>query len=242
MKGILKGLALVLILSLSNTNVMAQSFLKKLSKAAESITAATTNTESSKENTAADSIDVKALLNEKIKFSVMKAYDVDSNGDTIKNEDGTMKMRYYIVDGNGNPCSANKAKEIVNSRTKEVTKILANVGKGALTGVGTSLLGGGNKKDALKGAAAGAAAGLALSSDEIKNIKSLNKELKAYKKTIDAYEKTFSEEGELLDASVDLSDIDGIDFESAETLSKNTLDILKTLENEPEVDFESLEI
>lgn len=231
MRTILKSAVLVLALSLCN-GAMAQSFLKKLSKAAEKVssTVAATETTETPENN--DSIDVKALLNEKITFTVKKIYETNAAGDTLRNEDGTAKIRYHIIDSNGNVCSANKAKEIVNARTKEVTKILGNVGKGALTGAATAFLGGGNKKDAMKGAAAGALAGLALSGDEIEQIKNLNKELKEYKKTIEAYEKTFNEEGEMRDASVDLSNVDGIDFENVEAMSKTTEDIMKGLDDE----------
>lgn len=234
MRTILKSVVLVLALSLSN-GAMAQSFLKKLSKAAEQVSSAVAATETAETTEAAennDSIDVKALLNDKINFTVKKIYETNAAGDTLKNEDGTAKIRYHIIDANGNVCSANKAKEIVSARTKEVTKILANVGKGALTGAGAALLGGGNKKDALKGAAAGALTGLVLSGDEIKQIKKLNSELKEYKKTIEAYEKTFNEEGEMKDANADLSDVDGIDFENVEAMSKTTEDIMKGLEDE----------
>lgn len=231
MRTILKSAVLVLALSLCN-GAMAQSFLKKLSKAAEQVSAAVATTETAETAESNDSIDVKALLNEKISFTVKKIYETNAAGDTLKNEDGTAKIRYHIIDSNGNVCSANKAKEIVSARTKEVTKILANVGKGALTGAGSALLGGGNKKDALKGAAAGALTGLVLSGDEIKQVEKLNSELKEYKKTIEAYEKTFNEEGEMKDAGVDLSDVDGIDFENVEAMSKTTEDIMKGLDDE----------
>lgn len=74
--------------------------------------------------------------------------------------------------------------------------------------------------------------GLVLSGDEIKQVKKLNSELKEYKKTIEAYEKTFNEEGEMKDANADLSDVDGIDFENVEAMSKTTEDIMKGLEDE----------
>lgn len=123
MKTILKSVVLVLALSLSN-GAMAQSFLKKLSKAAEQVSSAVAATETTETAENNDSIDVKALLEEKISFTVMKIYETNAAGDTLKNEDGTAKIRYHIIDANGNVCSANKAKEIVSARTKEVTKSL----------------------------------------------------------------------------------------------------------------------
>lgn len=235
MKTITKVIMLLLAFSLSN-GVMAQSFLKKLSKAAEDVANAVTTTETAAnaeaEPASNDSINVKALLAENISFTAMKVYVIDeATGDTVKNDDGTYKIRYSIIDAKGNVCSPEKAKEIVANRTKEVTKILGNVGKGALVGGAAALLSGGNKKDALKGAATGALTGLVLSSEEISKVQQLSKELKAYKKTIDAYEKTFNEEGDMIDASVDLSDVDGIDFTNIGSMAKTSKDIMNDLEN-----------
>lgn len=231
MKIVMRVIALVMLLSLSN-GAIAQGFLKKLSKAADNLTSAL-EVDNSNETVENDSIDVKALLADKISFSVMKVYEMDDvTGDTLRNEDGTAKLRYHIVDSYGNVCSVNKAKEIVSKRTKEVTKILAKVGGTALmTGV-SSALKGSKKKEVIKDTAMGAVVGLAMSEEEINNVKNLNKELSAYKKTIEAYEKTFNEEGEMIDASVDLSDIDGIDFENVEAMSKSTAEIMKGLEDE----------
>ena len=223
MKTFTKAMMLLLTFSLSN-NAMAQSFLKKLSKATQEETDTVTSTESSNKTNSNGSIDVKALLDEKISFTAMKVYVTDeATGDTVKNEDGTYKISYRIIDAKGNVCSPTKAKEIVDNRTKEVTKILKyfvtdhtpalNALKEVYITPFTDLM-------------------LSLSTDEIKEIGKLNKELQAYKKTISAYEKTFNEEGEIIDATVDLSDIDGIDFTNIGSMAKTSQDIMKELENE----------
>ena len=82
-----------------------------------------------------------------------------------------------------------------------------------------------DKKAAIAGAATGAAAGLLASADDIKQIKKLNKSLKAYKKQLEAYQKTFTEEGTPIDASINLADVDGIDFTEAEELTKSAADV-----------------
>jgi len=66
---------------------------------------------------------------------------------------------------------------------------------------------------------------LLASADDIKQIKKLNKSLKAYKKQLEAYQKTFTEEGTPIDASINLADVDGIDFTEAEELTKSAADV-----------------
>ena len=82
-----------------------------------------------------------------------------------------------------------------------------------------------DKKAAIAGAATGAAVGLLASADEMKQIKELNKSLKAYKKQLEVYQKTFTEEGTPIDASINLADVEGIDFTEAEEVTKSTADV-----------------
>jgi uncharacterized protein YcfJ len=91
---------------------------------------------------------------------------------------------------------------------------------GALTGLLVS-----KDKDKGKGAAigavAGAAGGLALSAKDIKQAKAQKKSIKQQKKLLEAYQKTFTAEGTPIDASVDLSNVDGFDFTEGESVSQS---------------------
>lgn len=228
MKHLVKGMILAIALSFGCSNIMAQGFLKKLSKATENIVSELESATGNDEQDS-DSIDVKALINEEISFNVKKVYELTENGDTIKNDDGTAKFSYHIIDNNGKVCSPKYAKEVVNRRLKEVGKVLAKVGGGAVAGAGASLLAGGNKKDALKAGGIGAAAGLIASKDEIKQIRILSKQLKEYNNRIEEYEQTFNEEGQPKDAAADLSA-----YNDCEEISKSSNDIFKELEESNE--------
>ncbi|WP_455667382.1 hypothetical protein [Phocaeicola sp.] len=225
---VFKCIAVAMVLSFCTTGVMAQGFLKKLKKSVENVSSTVglgSKDDTSSENAAADSISAEKLLNDVPAFTVHPVVEISSeNGDTLRNEDGTVKMRYLVIDKDNKACDADVAKRMVNARLKSYGTILAKVGGGAVLGSATALLTG-NKKDALKGAAIGAAAGLALSANNIKKIKELNKTLKEYKKTIEVYQDTFTVEGTPKDANVDLADVNGIDFTEHEVLSKTSAEI-----------------
>ena len=220
---ILKGIVLMTILSFSTEGVMAQGFLKKLKKGVESVTSTNTSEDQSKQPS--DSVDVKDLLANPPAYSIKKVVLTDENGEKIINEDGTIKYHYLVIDDNtGKVCTAEHSKKIVNAKLKAYGTILAKVGSSAAIGALGGLMQK-DKKAAIAGAATGAAAGLLASADDIKQIKKLNKSLKAYKKQLEAYQKTFTEEGTPIDASINLADVDGIDFTEAEELTKSAADV-----------------
>ncbi|MBE6281992.1 MAG: hypothetical protein E7095_08060 [Bacteroides sp.] len=237
---ILKAFVLMAVLSLSSEGVMAQGFLKKLKKSVESVTSTSTSEEQSKQEQPADSVDVKDLLANPPAYSIKKVVLTDENGEKIMNEDGTVKYHYLVIDDNtGKACTAEHSKKIVNARLKSYGKILAKVGSGAAIGALGGLLQK-DKKAAIKGAAIGAATGILASGDDIKQIKKLNKSLKAYKKQLEIYQKTFTEEGTPIDASINLADVEGIDFTEAEVLTKSAADVRAELA-ESNTESESLE-
>lgn len=218
---ILRGMLLVAALSFNAEGVVAQGFLKKLKKGVESVTSTNTSETQSGQEQPTDSVDVKELLANPPAYSIKKVVLTDENGEKITNEDGTVKYHYLVIDDNtGKVCTAEHSKKIVNARLKSFGTILAKVGGSAAVGA----LGGLLKKDkkaALKGAAIGAAAGLLASTDDIKKIKALNKSLKEYKKQLEVYQKTFTEEGTPIDASINLADVEGIDFTDTEEMTKS---------------------
>lgn len=220
---IMKGILLMTVLSFSIEGSMAQGFLKKLKKGVEAVTETTTSENQSEQPT--DSVDVKDLLANPPAYSIKKVVLTNENGEKITNEDGTVKYHYLVVDDNtGKVCTAEHSKKIVNARLKSFGTILAKVGGGAAVGLASGLLQK-DKKAAIAGAATGAAAGLLASSDDIKQIKKLNKSLKAYKEKLEVYQKTFTEEGTPIDASINLKDVEGIDFTESEELTKSAADV-----------------
>lgn len=220
---ILKGIVLMAMLSFNTEGVMAQGFLKKLKKSVESVTS--TNTSENQTEQPADSVDVKDLLANPPAYSIKKVVLTDEKGEKITNEDGTIKYHYLVVDDNtGKVCTAEHSKKIVNARLKAYGTILAKVGTSAAMGALGGLMQK-DKKAAIAGAATGAAVGLLASADEMKQIKELNKSLKAYKKQLEVYQKTFTEEGTPIDASINLADVEGIDFTEAEEVTKSTADV-----------------
>lgn len=238
-----KSLAMAAVLALATSNVQAQGFFKKLSKGIDKATRAidkgtkeldkvTTNlvgdTNATQDNTQAASdsskINKEYLIDDAPHYTVKKVYETAENGDTLRNDDGTIRAHYLVFDKNDKVCDANTAQKMINSRLKAYGNILAKVGGGAALGVAAGLLSK-DKKAALTGGLTGALAGLALSSGDMKKIKELNKSLKAYKNTLAAYQKTFTEEGLPIDANVDLSDVDGIDFTKADELTKEAAEV-----------------
>ena len=222
---ILKGILLMAVLSLSTEGMMAQGFLKKLQKSVESVAATSASENQSEQTQPADSVDIKELLANPPAYSIKKVILTDESGEKITNEDGTIKYHYLVVDDNtGKVCTAEHSKKIVNARLKAFGTILAKVGASAAYGALGGLLAK-DKKAAISGAAMGAAVGLLASADDIKQIKELNKSLKAYKEKLEVYQKTFTEEGTPIDASINLADVEGIDFTEAEELTKSAADV-----------------
>ena len=213
------------VLSLSTEGMMAQGFLKKLQKSVESVTSKSASENQSEQAQPADSVDIKELLANPPAYSLKKVILTNENGENITNEDGTIKYHYLVVDDyTGKVCTAEHSKKIVNARLKAFGTILAKVGAGAAYGALGGLLAN-DKEAALIGAGAGAVTGLLASADDIKQVKKLNKSLKAYKEKLEIYQKTFTEEGTPIDASINLKDVEGIDFTESEELTKSAADV-----------------
>lgn len=145
----------------------------------------------------------------------------DNDGNPILNEDGSQKVKVLFRSDKDN--TDYRSSEVVQQQCREldkiVTRIIAKVGGGAAIGaIGGALLGGKNKgKGALIGGVAGAGAGLALSAGDLKKAKAVKKQTKKLQELLEVYQKNFTNEGDPINASADLSNIDGIDFSKNQT-------------------------
>lgn len=166
---------------------------------------------------------VKPLKWDKIPvYSAKKVVVTNSDGTPMLNEDGTPVTRVFLVDQFGNKRSWEAVHEQHKKLNNAIGRILMKVGGGAALGALTGLLvSNGKGKDAAIGAAVGAAGGLALSAKDIKEAKAHKKSLKQQQKLLEAYQKTFTAEGTPIDASVDLSNVDGFDFTAGESVSES---------------------
>jgi gas vesicle protein len=227
----------------------AQGFLKKLEnagkkveKAVEKVDKVTQDLDKAVEEadgtsqtttTTAEQDSLVTVLLKDPGFQVRPTYQLDENNDTIRNEDGTKQVRYIVYDNDGKACSVDYVQQLVKQRSKQYHAILLKVGGGAAAG---ALIGGLKKgwKGALVGGAAGGAAGLLFSANNIKKIRENNETMKSYKSVVEAYQKTFTEEGFLIDANVDLSNVDGIDFSQNEAITKSSAEIIKELNESKE--------
>lgn len=187
-----------------------------------------------------DNDSVKPLKWDKIPvYSAKKVTLTNEDGTPMLNEDGTLVTRVFLVDQFGNKRSWEAVNEQYRKLDKAVTRIIAKVGGGAIVGALTGLLVSKDKdkgKGAAIGAVAGAAGGLALSAKDIKQAKAQKKSLKQQKKLLEAYQKTFTAEGTPIDASVDLSNVDGFDFTEGESVSQSAESLKAELAN---ADFNS---
>lgn len=237
MKSIIKMMTVVIMLTTAITEVSAQGFFKKITKAITDTTpkTETLTPENSEENAKRDSI-----LKTPLKFEVKKVIEFNAEGDTIKNEDGTVKVSYRVVDENDKIYDPAVVQQMVNVRLKAYGKILAKVGGGAALGAVKGLLSK-NKKEALTGAAVGAAAGLAFSAKDIKEIRGINKDLKQLKTVLEAYQTTFTEEGLPKMADADLSNVNGIDFTQCTETTKLMAEVQSDLEESKNMDIPSLD-
>jgi hypothetical protein len=187
--------------------------------------------------TVANQDSVKNSLLTPMTFDVKKVIETDDEGNKLLNEDGTERVRYLLIDQDGKICDATTAQKLVSKRMSQYGKIVGKTVGGAATGAAVgaigSLIAGKSKKKVLKaagiGALAGTALGVAWSSKEMSNISTLNKSLGNYKNTIAAYQKTFTDEGALVDATVDLSNVDGINFSNVESTTMPSSQIEKEL-------------
>ena len=226
---LLKNVVVTLVVGLATTSVSGQGFLKKLQKAADKVESVTKTVETATgsvagDEQASDSISPSDFLTTAPLYQVKKVIETDEAGAVITNEDGTTKYKYLLIDKDGKVCDRKTAKKHLNSALKSGSLILLKVGGGA---AGGALLGkkAGGKKGALIGAGVGAAAGLLASSGDIKKVKEQMKLMKACKKVLKEYENTFTEEGTPIDASIDLTNVNGINFAECEEITKSAADV-----------------
>ena len=203
------------LLTFGTPNVQAQGFFKKIKK---SLSSKSSGNES--DSLANDSV-VKPLKWDKVPvYSAKKVTLTNEDGTPMLNEDGTPVTRVFLVDQFGNKRSFEAVQEQHKKINQAITRIILKVGGGAAVGALTGLAAGKGTGAAI-GAAAGAAGGLALSAKDIKEAKAQKKSLKQQKKLLGAYQKTFTAEGTPIDASVDLSNVDGFDFTAGESVSES---------------------
>lgn len=232
-KTLFRGSMLALsVLFFATTGASAQGFFKKLKNAAEKVESVTKTanalvggTSTEEQTSESDSISAKEFLANVPSYSVKKVIETDSLGNAITNEDGTTRYKYLLIDKEGNVCAANTAKKHLNSALKSGAFILLKVGGGATAG---ALLGkkiGGSKKSAWIGAGVGAATGMLASMNDIKAVKEQVKLMKECKRVLSAYQTTFTEEGLPIDATADLSNVEGINFAECEEITKSAADV-----------------
>lgn len=173
-------------------------------------------------------------------FTTQVVLLTDDDGSPILNEDGTQQRRIFLVDQFGN----RRSKESVSAQHKAITKAIARIsGKvglgaalGGLYGYGVGKLQGKSDKEATEDAAviavAGALAGYSFTEEDREIAKAQRSSLKEQEKMIKTYQKTFTDEGIPVDASVDLSNVNGIDFTKGEPVSLAANDVKKELESE----------
>lgn len=231
------GMTVVFMLLTASTELSAQGFLGKVfggssDESADSLANDTTAIETPKW----DNIPNYTLVMIKIK---------DKNGNPVLNEDGSQKVK--VLFRSDKDSTDYRSSEVIHQQCREldkvVTRIIAKVGGGAALGaIGGALLSG--KKDkgkgALIGGAVGAGAGLALSAGDLKKAKAIKKQTKKLEELLEVYQKNFTSEGDPINASADLSNIDGIDFSKNQTamVSEDVDAICKSeAYNDPKADW-----
>ena len=151
-----KYLGIICALAVMTTDASAQGLMGKLKKAASKVETVVTET-SATANESTPKVDLKKAP----KYSVQLEQEIDDETNKpLLNEDGTPKVRAFLVDQNGEKRSPEAVKGQMKTINNHLAIILKNVGTGAALG---ALSGGG-----LKSAAAGAATGAVASADDIK--------------------------------------------------------------------------
>lgn len=212
----IKFVAIVFVLFLTSISVSAQGFLKKLSKSTVKVTSDAGGT---------DTATVKPLKWDKIPvYHAEKRAVTNADGTPVKNEDGTPMVRVLLVDQFNNVRSAEAVKEQQKKLNKAIGNILLKVGGGAALGAAGGLLAGkGNASSALIGGAAGAVTGLALSAKDIKAAVAQKKSLKQQEELIAKYQENFTSEGTPVNASVDVTKIEGLEISEGVSMTAESL-------------------
>lgn len=219
MKRLLLKLTLCIAVTGMVQTVSAQSFLKKLTKTAESLT---TEQKSDTGTSATDTVSNKIKESDLPVYSIQKVYETDEQGNRLKAEDGTDKWRAFLVDKNGNKVSAEsvvaQSKQINDAIIKIAAKVGVGAGIGALTGKG-------------KGALIGVAAGLGLSVPDIILVIKLKKNAIKQKKALDVYRQSFDDEGNPIAAKLDKETIKALDISEENSTSETTAKIKEDIKN-----------
>lgn len=219
MKRLLLELTLCIAVTGMVQTVSAQSFLKKLTKTAESLT---TEQKSDTGTSATDTVSNKIKESDLPVYSIQKVYETDEQGNRLKEEDGTDKWRAFLVDKNGNKVSAEsvvaQSKQINDAIIKIAAKVGVGAGIGALTGKG-------------KGALIGVAAGLGLSVPDIILVIKLKKNAIKQKKALDVYRQSFDDEGNPIAAKLDKETIKALDISEENSTSETTAKIKEDIKN-----------
>lgn len=237
---IFKSLLLVAAFTLAATDASAQKFLKKLEKVVNALDANSQQPAADEAQQDTVTVDTKEMLANAPLYTVMKVVQTDEKGDTLKNEDGTMMYRYFLFDQNGKVCDRNTARKELGKAMKSFGIVIAKVGGGAAVGALTS------KKKGW-GVLTGVGVGILASGGDIKKMKEHLVKMKACRKVLKAYETTFTEEGTPIDASVDLTNVDGINFTESAEVTKDANELKQELmqskengENLENFDFDAL--
>ena len=150
-------------------------------------------------------------------YTVVVVNLTDSQGNPILNEDGSQRVR--VLFRNEKDSTDYRSSDVVHQQCREldkiVTRIVAKIGGGAVVGAVGGLLAAKKKdkgKGALIGGLAGAGAGLALSAGDLKKAKEVKKQMKELQKVLEVYQKNFTREGVPVNASANLSNVEGINF------------------------------
>ena len=132
---ILKSACALALMAFCVTGVSAQGFLKKLKKAADTVVGTPdAQAEANADTAATDTISTKEFLANLPSYRVVQMVETDENGDTIRNEDQTVRYTYRVYDQNDKVCDPNTAKKHLAAALKSGGAILLKMGVGAATG------------------------------------------------------------------------------------------------------------
>lgn len=169
-------------------------------------------------------------------YQAQKVMVKDEDGNQCYNEDGTLMYHVFLIDQFGNRRSKETVKEQQKKLNTAIGNILLKTGGGAVAGgVAGNLIGkelGNEAAGTLVGALLGAGVGLAASSNDIKMAKKQKESLKQQEKLLEAYSRTFTEEGRPVDATVDLSLVEGLDMKEDNTVSMTAMEIKQEMESD----------
>ncbi len=203
-------------------DMSAQKFLNKLKDKVKNITG--DSQEQTDTITATRTIDFsKAPI-----YEVVTVCKVDAKGNKMLNADGTQMVEYRLRDQFGNYASEETVKAQHAAIKKSGNEVMKKIGITTIVSVIDGLKNG----TLLQSAIVGSVAGVAISASDLKAIYEQKKSLKQQNKLLAAYSKTFTSEGTVKDASVDLTNVEGIDFTKGEPITMKESELKKIIESE----------